>query len=130
MQQVYKFIVWADTHWDKLGAKCVTLDDSEVVERAIFERARTGNFDFTLFAGDRYLKREPSDETKVRADRGIYDLVHKGGKPHFNLIGNHDRVDNTMKWHTAECLKLFNNAYGLFNSGFYHFHRVPGISDG
>ena len=28
---VYKFITWADTHWDKLGAKCVTLDDTDRV---------------------------------------------------------------------------------------------------
>ena len=54
--EVIKFIAWADTHWDKLASKCVTLEDTEKVERAIFERARTGGVDFTLFAGDRYLK--------------------------------------------------------------------------
>ena len=122
--QVYKWIMYADIHYDKLGAKCVTIDDSEAVERAIFERARTGNFDFTLFPGDRYLKREPADETKVRADRVIYDCVHKGGKPHFHLIGNHDWVDNTMKWHTSESLKLFNNVYVMDEARTWTYKNV------
>ena len=122
--EVYKFIVWADTHWDKLAAKCVTLDDAERVERAVFERAISGGFDFTLFAGDRYLKREPDDETKVRADRIIYDLVHQGRIPHYHLIGNHDWVDNSRKWHTSESLKLFNNVYVMDIPKTYRFLNV------
>jgi DNA repair exonuclease SbcCD nuclease subunit len=122
--EVYKFIVWADTHWDKFASKCVTLDDTDIVERAIFERAVSGGFDFTLFAGDRYLKREPDDETKVRADRVIYDLVHTGNIPHFHLIGNHDWVDNTRKWHTAESLKLFNNVYVMDQAKTWKYKNV------
>ena len=122
--EVYKFIVWADTHWDKLGAKCVTLEDTDVVERAIFNRAKNGGFDFTLFAGDRYLKREPDDETKVRADRVMYDLVHTGNIPHYHLIGNHDWVDNTRKWHTAESLKILNNVNVMDVSDTWAFKNV------
>ena len=47
----YKFLSWADVHWDKFAAKCVTLADTDEVERAIFQRAIDGQFDFTLFAG-------------------------------------------------------------------------------
>ena len=121
---VYKFIAWADTHWDKFGAKCVTLDDTDRVERAIFERARQGGFDFTLFAGDRYLKREPDDETKVRADRVIYDLVHQGSIPHYHLIGNHDWTDNTRRWHTAESMKLFNNVFVMDQAATWKYKNV------
>ena len=128
--EVYKFIVWADTHWDKFAAKCVTLDDTDKVERAIFERAKSGGFDFTLFAGDRYLKREPDDETKVRADRVLYDLVHPGNIPHYHLIGNHDWVDNTRKWHTAESLKILNNVHVMDESKTWKYknariHALP-----
>lgn len=107
--EVYKFIVWADTHHDKLAAKCVNLQDTIEVEKAIFQRAISGGFDFTLFAGDRYLKREPDDEVKVNADKIIFDLVDKGKIPHFHLIGNHDWVDNSLRWHTSESLKRFRN---------------------
>jgi len=111
-----KFIVWADIHWDKFGAKCVTLEDTEKIEREIFEKAQKENFDFTLFAGDRYLKREPDDEVKVKADRVIFDIVHKGTVPHFHLIGNHDWTDRGRKWNTSESLKIFNNVYVLDTS--------------
>lgn len=122
--EVYKFIVWADTHWDKFASKCVTLDDTEEIERAIFQRAISGGFDFTLFAGDRYLKREPDDETKVRADRIIYDLVHPGNIPHYHLIGNHDWVDNSRRWHTSESLKLLNNVQVMDKARTWRFKNV------
>lgn len=122
--EVYKFIVWADTHWDKLAAKCITLDDTEEIERAIFERARTGGFDFTIFAGDRYLKREPDDETKVRADRVIYDHAMKCRIPHFHLIGNHDWVDNSRNWHTSESLKIFKSVLVMDKAATYSYKNV------
>ena len=126
----FNFITWADIHWDELGAKCVTIEDTESVERAIFNRAKKMKCDFTLFAGDRYLKREPKDEVKVKADRVMYDLVHKGKIPHFHLIGNHDWTDNSRRWHTAESLKWMNNVvimdeaktYGLDN---VRVHALP-----
>lgn len=104
-----RLIAWADTHWDELGAKCVTIEDSEEVERAIFHRAAEGKFDFTLFAGDRFHKREPHDEVKVRADRVMYDCVHKGSIPHYHLVGNHCWTSDDRRWHTSESLKLFDN---------------------
>ena len=130
-KQELKFIVWADTHWDKFGAKCVTIQDTDQAERAIFQRAKEGQFDFTLFCGDRYLKREPDDEVKVRADRIIFDYVNGQNIPHYHLIGNHDWVDNTRRWHTAESLKLFNNVFVMDQQKSYHFsdmcliHSLP-----
>jgi DNA repair exonuclease SbcCD nuclease subunit len=122
--QEYRFIAWADTHWDKFGAKCITLEDTDVVERAVFKRAQETNVDFTLFAGDRFLKREPDDETKVRADRVFYDLVHPGTIPHYHLVGNHDWVDNARSWHTSESLKLFNNVNIMDTARTYTFRDV------
>lgn len=121
---IYKFIAWADIHWDKLGAKCISLNDTDQVERAIFQRAKEGGFDFTLFAGDRYLKREPCDETKVTADRIIEDLVHPGGIPHYHLIGNHDYTDNTRRWHTAESMKRYNNCVVMDEAKTYRHKEV------
>ena len=122
--EMYKFIAWADIHWDKLGAKCITLDDTDQVERAIFERAKSGKFDFTLFPGDRYLKREPCDETKVRADRVIEDYVHNGVIPHYHLIGNHDWVDNATRWHTSESMKRYNNVHIMDEAKTYRYKNV------
>jgi DNA repair exonuclease SbcCD nuclease subunit len=120
-----KFIMWADTHWDKLGAKCVTLEDTFLAEKAIFERAVSGYFDFTLFAGDRFLKREPDDETKIRADSVIFDYVNGGDIPHYHLIGNHDWVDNTRRWHTSESLKRFcKNIYVMDQSMTYFGNKI------
>ena len=122
--EVIKFIAWADTHWDKLASKCVTLEDTEKVERAIFERARTGGFDFTLFAGDRYLKREPDDECKVRADRVIYDHCMKSDIMHYHLIGNHDWVDNSRRWHTSESLKMHRKLLVMDQAATYRHGNV------
>jgi DNA repair exonuclease SbcCD nuclease subunit len=121
---VIKFIAWADTHHDKLGAKCITIEDTTTVESLIFDRAKEGGFDFTLFAGDRFLKREPNDETKVKADRVMESKVHNGGIPHFHLIGNHDWVDNTRRWHTAESLKAFNNVIVMDEATTHVFKNI------
>jgi DNA repair exonuclease SbcCD nuclease subunit len=120
----YKFIAWADTHWDKLASKCISLEDTDQVERAVFKRAREGNFDFTVFAGDRYLRREPQDEVKVRADRVIEDHVNISLNPHFHLIGNHDWVDNTRKWHTSESLKRFPSVIVMDESKTHAYKNI------
>lgn len=104
-----KFIVYADIHHDEYAAKCLTLQDTLQIEAQVFERARTGNFDFVLFAGDRFLKREPKDEVKVRSDVNLLNglracVASNPNFAYFHLIGNHDRVDNALKWHTSESL--------------------------
>ena len=63
-----KFIVYADIHHDEYAAKCLTLKDTLDIERQVFQRAADGQFDFMIFAGDRFLKREPRDEVKTLAD--------------------------------------------------------------
>jgi len=120
-----KFISYSDIHYDMLGAKCVTVQDSEEVERAIFKRAKEGKFDFTLFCGDRFLAREPKDEVKVAADKVIYDCVHNGNIPHLVLVGNHDQTTLTRKHHTSESLKFFNNVVIMDESKTYE--AVPDV---
>jgi|LSQX01.2.fsa_nt_gb DNA repair exonuclease SbcCD nuclease subunit len=124
----YRFIAWADTHWDKLGARCVTIEDTEMIEKYLFQKAKKEGFDFTLFAGDRYLKREPLDEVKVRADKVI--LSEEYIIPHYHLIGNHDYVDNSMKWHTSESLRDVDNFFimdkpSTFEHGDVLIHSLP-----
>lgn len=128
--EIVKWIAWADIHHDSLGARCVTIDDTTAIEELIFDRAKQIGADFTIFPGDRYQKREPDDEIKVKADKVIYEKVHQGSIPHYHLVGNHDWVDNTMKWHTGESLKLFNNCIVLDQSrtvaqGNVRIHALP-----
>jgi DNA repair exonuclease SbcCD nuclease subunit len=112
-----KFIVYADIHHDEKAAKCITLDDTLAIESQLFARAKEG-FDFIIFAGDRFLKREPLDIVKTKAD--LNTLAGLDPKiRYFHLIGNHDRVDNTLKWHTSESLK----------SHLSWFNVQPGVMD-
>jgi len=99
-----KFIAYADIHYDRLGAKCITFEDCATIERQVHQRAREWGADFTLFAGDRFLKRDPEDEIKTRADFVLDEELAQSVKPHFHLVGNHDWSDNSMKWHTSESL--------------------------
>lgn len=122
--ECYKFIAWSDIHHDENGAKCITINDTVALETAIFKRAREWGADFTFFPGDRYLKREPHDEVKVRADRVIEENVHTGNIPHYHLIGNHDWVDATMRWHTSESLKSYNNVVIMDEAKTYSFKNI------
>jgi len=75
MSNQIKFIIYSDIHYDRLGARCVTIEDCEAVERAVHTRFVEGNFDFSVFTGDRFLKREPEDEVKPRAYRVLHDVL-------------------------------------------------------
>lgn len=99
-----KFIAYSDIHYDRLGARCVTFDDCAAIERQVHQRAREWGADFTLFTGDRFLKRDPEDEIKTKADFVLDEELAQSVKPHFHLVGNHDWSDNSMKWHTSESL--------------------------
>ncbi len=99
-----KFIVYSDIHYDRLGARCVTIEDCEEVERAVHNRMNAG-FDFSIFCGDRFLKREPEDEVKTRADKVLRTMLKsRNPRPHFHLVGNHDWVTNSKRWHTSKSL--------------------------
>lgn len=111
-QDKIRFIVYSDIHYDKLAARCITLDDCLKIEENIMRRVEIDNFDFTLFCGDRFLKRDPEDEVKTKADKLLSEWVKYNNKPHFNLIGNHDWVTNSMKWHTSKSLE-YSVADGL-----------------
>jgi DNA repair exonuclease SbcCD nuclease subunit len=78
------------------------LEDCEGIERQVRDRMVCGSFDFAIFCGDRFLKREPEDEVKTRADRLLQCM--SPSVPHVHLIGNHDWVSKAMNWHTSESL--------------------------
>jgi hypothetical protein len=135
MSDSIRFIVYADIHHASSAAsRGLVLDDTIKIERDLLVRAHEGNFDFTLFAGDRFLKREPEDEVKVRADRLFYEL-YPNYKPHYHLIGNHDWTDNTRKWHTAESMKFLPNVYVMDCAQTYEYsdkvliHALPADFD-
>lgn len=106
MSELLKFAAWSDSHYDQLIARCVNLYDIEEVERSILRHAFKNDYDFTLFPGDRFQAREPKDEVKTIADRVYRDYSYniqlkKKNMYHYHLIGNHDWVDNGLKWHTS-----------------------------
>lgn len=100
-----RFIVYSDIHYDKLGSKCITIEDCEKIEKAVHNRVVEGNFDFSIFCGDRFLKREPEDEVKTRADILMFEMMkNRKSIPHYHLIGNHDWVTRAKRWHTSKSL--------------------------
>ena len=109
MTEQLKFIAYTDIHYSKLGARCITIDDCAQIEAAVHQRAGEWGADFTIFLGDRFLKREPEDETKVRADRIFKQSFFREAKyHHYHLIGNHDWTTNNREWHTSESLLTMN----------------------
>jgi hypothetical protein len=113
----FKFIAYADIHYDRLAAQCVTFDDCAEVEQQVHQRVFEGDFDFTVFIGDRFLKRNPEDEIKTKADQVLLSILGKDERraPHYSLIGNHDWVTNSMRWHTSESLKWLSRFTGKLN---------------
>lgn len=105
MKDSLKFAVYSDIHYDRQGARCLTVQDCEAVERAVHQFAGANGCDFVIFAGDRFLKREPEDEVKTRADWVLYQELSQSRIPHYHLIGNHDWTKNDRKWHTSESLR-------------------------
>jgi len=105
-----KFIAYGDIHHDRKAARCLKLEDTLEIERQVHQRVVDGSFDFSVFVGDRYLKREPEDEVKVKADRALCEFLKlRPNQPHFHLIGNHDWTKNNREWHTSESLKGLSN---------------------
>jgi len=125
-----KFIAYADVHHDERAANCLTLSDTLGVEVAVHQRVVEGGFDFSLFLGDRYLKREPKDEVKVISDRTLFNQLSKRVAPHFHLIGNHDWVNNAQTWHTSETLRSVCEVWAAPMTRVYEdqhvvFHTLP-----
>ena len=112
MSDVVRFNVYSDIHYDRLGARCITVEDCAEVEIAVIYRAGERDCHFVLFAGDRYLKREPEDEVKTKADLVLYNSYGSLPKaiPHFHLVGNHDWTKKSLSWHTSESLWCLGNA--------------------
>lgn len=110
MSDTVRFLVYSDIHHDRLAARCITLRDTLAIEQAVHQRVVEGQFQFSVFCGDRFLKREPEDEVKVKADRALADaLWERVGIPHYHLVGNHDWTKNSREWHTSESLRALPN---------------------
>jgi hypothetical protein len=131
-----KFIAYTDIHHDRFAAHCIKLKDTLDIEHQVFQRAFEGSFDFILFCGDRFLKRDPEDEVKTKADRLLLENLHYASVEHpnfqhYRLIGNHDWVNSSLKWHTSESLKgltnlwIFDGSYYTVNHSDYCIHGLP-----
>lgn len=115
---VLRFLAYGDIHHDRKAARCLTLDDTLAIEQMVHQRVASGNFDFSVFVGDRYLKREPEDEIKVKSDRALaYFLSLRPNAPHYHLVGNHDWTRNNRAWHTSESLRSIPNLFILDKAG-------------
>ena len=70
MPDHFKFLAYSDIHYDRLAAKCITLDDCLKIEKEIQDKLQVEDspYWFSIFGGDRFLRREPEDEIKTRAD--------------------------------------------------------------
>lgn len=106
-----KFVAYSDIHYSKLGARNITISDCEKVEAQVHARALEWAADFVLFCGDRFLKREPEDEVKVKADVAMIGFLEQYAQwrknlTYFHLIGNHDWTANNKEWHTSRSLRL------------------------
>lgn len=118
-----KFIAYTDIHHDRFAARCIRLNDTISIEHQIFQRAFEGGFDFTLFCGDRFLKKDPEDEVKTKADKLLRENLHFASVEHpnfqhYSLVGNHDWVASAMKWHTYGSLKDLTNMW-IFDGSYY-----------
>lgn len=129
-----RFLVYTDIHHDRLAARCVTLKDTLEIEAAVHRRVVTGKFDFSLFLGDRFLKREPEDEVKVKVDMALAQALQdrgENGAPHFSLIGNHDWTKNSREWHTsmsahiAHRMVILMDRPGTWAGPGYLIHALP-----
>lgn len=110
LPRVFRFIAYGDIHHDRKAARCLTMQDTLGVEQQVHQRVASGQFAFSVFVGDRYLKREPEDEIKVTADRALaYFLSLRPEAPHYHLVGNHDWTRNNRSWHTSESLRSIPN---------------------
>lgn len=116
--KVLRFIAYGDIHHDRKAARCLTMEDTLGIEQQVHQRVAEGNFDFSVFVGDRYLKREPEDEIKVTADRALaYFLSLRPNALHYHLVGNHDWTRNNRSWHTSESLRSLSNLIVLDKPG-------------
>jgi DNA repair exonuclease SbcCD nuclease subunit len=105
-----RFGAYGDIHHASKASRCLDLKDTLEIEKQFHARAAAQRWDFTVFVGDRYLKREPEDEVKVRADRCLAEcLAMRPNMPHYHLVGNHDWTKNNRAWHTSESLRGFKN---------------------
>jgi len=122
MKDRIKFLVYSDIHYDRLGAGCITTEDCESAESRVLSHAVENNMDFTIFCGDRFLKRDPEDEIKTRADRVLLRAWGEGlleNCPNYRLIGNHDWTKNNKSWHTSESLLGIPNIIIMDKPGSY-----------
>jgi len=101
-----RFGAYGDIHHASKAARCLTLKDTLEIERQFHQRAADAQWDFTIFTGDRYLKREPENMVTVLSDRALREfLAIRPNITHYHLVGNHCWTKNNREWHTSESLK-------------------------
>ena len=126
-----RFLAYSDIHHDRCAARCIELEDTIEIERQVHQRVIDGDFDFSIFCGDRFLRREPEDEVKVKADRALLQVLQGRQVPHYHLVGNHDWTKNNREWHTSESIKYLGqnmtvlDKCGSYESRKYVIHALP-----
>jgi len=104
-----KFIVYSDIHHDKLSSRCLSINDTVNIENNVHKYARENQAEFVIFCGDRFFLRDPIDEVKTKADWTLLNNMMYANYKQYHLIGNHDWVNKSMRWHTSESLRVCNN---------------------
>lgn len=126
-----KFLAYSDIHHDRRAARCIELADTIEIEQQVHHRVIEGGFDFSIFCGDRFLRREPEDEVKVKADRALLQMLQNRQIPHYHLVGNHDWTKNNREWHTSESIKYLGqnmtvlDQCGSYETRKYLIHALP-----
>ena len=130
MTQV-RFLVYSDIHHAAKASRCLDLNDTVKSEEQVHQRVIDGGFEFSIFGGDRFLKHEPEDEVKVRADRILLQMLHARSVPHYHLVGNHDWTKSSRSWHTSESIKYLGPGVsvldqpGSTHADKYVIHALP-----
>lgn len=102
------FISYSDIHYHHY-TNGVTLADIEAVEDELIQHAIDLKVDFILFAGDRFLSRNPMYEAALASDRKLKKLSDSG-IPTWALLGNHDRLTkNDFKLHSLAHVSMYVN---------------------
>jgi DNA repair exonuclease SbcCD nuclease subunit len=136
-----RFLAYSDLHLHHYTSG-LTLADVKAVEMEMLQLAIKLKVDFILFAGDRYVSRNPMYEVAVASDSSLKE-ISDSGIPWYGLVGNHCRLTkNDFKGHILNHVGLYpkdmpnihvmdqRSIYGVHTQGgLVNIHAVPAGHD-